>query len=281
MELLSHFRPHFILAGAVGAAIGLLLGTYDWAAISLGLALINYAALPSPVWLKPDSSLAGQPGLTIVWANVWAKQKPLERTLAWAKEQNADLILIGEFPRSDSAQVLTGDYPHRLDTGPTPEGRAFAIRTVALSRLPLSDDAIQDGPGPNVRPFLTFKITAGGQTLNVIAVHPVPPSGAKLTKERGEHIGKLAALAREPFAIAGDFNATPWCVDFVRIPGRRIGPAFRAPTWLTDLPLLGLPIDHIMVSAGLKASTYKVGPALGSDHRAVLARVHLPLTNTR
>lgn len=282
MELLSHFRPHFIVAGAIGAVVGLALGTYDWAAISLGLALINYAALPSPVWLKPDPSLAGQPGLTIVWANVWKKQKPLERTLAWAMRQNADLILIGEYPQGDVASALPGDYPHRLDAGAIPAKTRFATRIVVLSRLPVAEPMVRRAIAGRRRDFLTFSIEKdGGGKLDIIAVHPVPPNTPKLLKERNDQIATLPALTGEPFIIAGDFNATPWCVDFTRIPGRRVGSALLAPTWLTSLPLLGLPIDHILVSAGLKASAYKVGPFVGSDHRAVLARVNLPSTRVR
>ena len=46
-------------------------------------------------------------------------------------------------------------------------------------------------------------------------------------------------------------------------------------TAVVAVPLLGLPIDHLMGSEGLRVSRYEVGPALGSGHRALLARVHL------
>jgi endonuclease/exonuclease/phosphatase (EEP) superfamily protein YafD len=276
MELVQHFRPHMIVAGVVGAALCLLLGErWEWAAISAGLALVNYAAMPEPRWVKAEAHLSGAPGLTVVWANVWHKQTALERTLAWAQAQNADVILVGEYPDTDSAGVLPGDYPHRLDPGVLPD-RKYARRVVAFSRLPINDGQILQGPGPRIRPFVKFKVDVDGRPLGIIGAHPVPPTSPKLLKERDSHIGGLAAQATEPFVIAGDFNATPWCPAFTAIPGRRVGAYAFKPTWAFSLPLLGLPIDHIMVSAAMKVSGYVVAPFTGSDHRAILARVHLP-----
>ncbi len=278
IELLQHFRPQMIVAGGVGALGCLWLEpAWGWAAIALGFALVNMAALPSPRFIQPDVSLAGQPGLTIVWANVWTKQAPLTATLDWAKAQGADVILIGEYPRGMSPEdALAGDYPHRIAGPPQPAAQLMSTRVAAFSRVPISEAVVHAGPGPNERSFVTFSVALGDEALSLVAVHPVPPSTAKLTGERDRQIAQLRPLAREPFVIAGDFNATPWTPAFAEMPGRRIGAYLFAPTWLSKLPLLGLPIDHLMGSDGLRVSRYEVGPALGSDHRAVLARVHFP-----
>ncbi|MDP3496028.1 MAG: hypothetical protein Q8R82_23195 [Hyphomonadaceae bacterium] len=152
IELLTHFRPHLIAAGLGGALLCILLGErWEWAAISGGLALVNYGALLAPGWIKPQEKLASTPGVSVVWANVWKKRHALERTLAWAKAQNADLILIGEFPEADPAAFLAGDYPYRFDTGPTPRA-TFVTRIVAFSRVPLDDVELLPGPGPSHRP---------------------------------------------------------------------------------------------------------------------------------
>jgi len=136
IELLTHFRPHLIAAGVIGAALCTLLGErWEWIAISLGLALVNYSVLPAPRWIKPQERLTSTPGISVVWANVWKKRHALERTLDWARAQNADLILIGEFPDADAADFLAGDYPHRFDTGPTPR-QTFVTRIVVFSRPP-------------------------------------------------------------------------------------------------------------------------------------------------
>lgn len=276
MELVHHFRPHMILAGVIGALLCLLLGErWEWTAICGGLALINYATMPARRWVKPEAHLSGAAGLTVVWANVWHKQPALERTLAWAKAQNANVILVGEYPATDSAAVLPGDYPHRLDPGPVAD-KKYARRVVAFSRLPIIGGEIVQGPGPSLRPFLKFVVEVDGRPLHIIATHPVPPTLPRLLKERDAQIAQVRALMVEPFVLAGDFNATPWTPVFADIPGRRIGAYLFKPTWAFSLPLLGLPIDHIMISPAMKASDYRVAPFTGSDHRAILARVHLP-----
>ncbi len=274
IELLTHFRPHFIVAGILGAVLCLVLGErWEWALISVGLALINYAALPAPRWTKPESRLASTPGVTVVWANVWKKREPLRRTLEWAKERQADLILIGEFPDADPATFLLDDYPHRVDTGPMPAG-SYLTRVTIFSRLPLENVELPPWPGPHHRPWVKCSVNVGGTALSVVAVHPTPPNTAGVLHERDVHIAALAGHMREPFVLAGDFNATPWCPVFTSIPGRHVGDYLLKPTWLGGLPLLGLPIDHIMASPTLKASAYEVAKSMGSDHRALLARIH-------
>lgn len=274
IELVTHFRPHLIVAGAFGALLCLALGErWEWAAFSLALALVNYAALPAPRWTKPESRLASTPGVTVVWANVWKKRVALDRTLAWAKSRNADLIMIGEFPDIDPATCVTDDYPHRVDTGLAPDG-AYLTRVTVFSRLPLDGFELPAWPGPHHRPWIKFSVNVGETKLAMVAVHPTPPNTAKVLKERDQHIALLAGHLREPFVLAGDFNATPWCPVFKSIPGRRVGSYLLAPTWFSNLPLLGLPIDHIMTSSAIKASLYEVAKSTGSDHRALLARIH-------
>jgi endonuclease/exonuclease/phosphatase (EEP) superfamily protein YafD len=274
IELLTHFRPQMIVAGTLGAVLCLALGErWELAAFSIALALVNYAALPAPRWTKPESRLASTPGVTVVWANVWKKREPLRRTLEWAKSRNADLILIGEFPDVDPATCLLDDYPHRVDTGLEPAG-GFLTRVTVFSRVPLEAVELPAWPGPHHRPWIKFNVSVGGTALAVIAVHPTPPNTANVLQERDTHIAMLAGHLREPFVLAGDFNATPWCPVFKSIPGRRVGDYLFKPTWFSSLPLLGLPIDHIMTSPTLKASVYEVAKAMGSDHRALLARIH-------
>ncbi len=274
MELLTHFRPHLIVAGLGGAALCLLTGErWGWALISLGLALINVGALPSPRWVTPEARFSESPGLTIVWANVWKKQHALERTLEWAKAQKADLILIAEFPDPALAPLMAGDYPHRLDTGPTPP-ETFITRIGVFSRAPLEGVEMLPGPGPNHRPWILCRVRIGEALINILAVHPTPPNTSKLLQERDAHIEMIGKRTVEPFVLAGDFNATPWCPAFRLIPGRRVGAYLFRPTWFSNLPLLGLPIDHIMVSSKLKVSAYRVAASTGSDHRALMARVH-------
>ena len=105
LELLQHFRPQMIVAGAVGALLCFLFEpVWGWALAAAGLVLIiwpAHAALDAA-----NAALAGQSGLTIVWANVWTEAEPLKRALDWAKAQGADIIVIGEYPKGTSPETI-------------------------------------------------------------------------------------------------------------------------------------------------------------------------------
>lgn len=273
-ELFTHFRPHYVVLAIAATAAGLAAQDQSLAFVGGYCILLNAMSLRSGPSVLPQPTLASKPGLTVVWANVWKRAGALERTLDWARAQNADIILIGEFPAIDSAGIAP-DYPHRHDTG-LDAGAVWTSRTVAFSRVPMRNAETLNPPGRDRRPFLRFATTMpDGAEFNIIAVHPAAPIKPYMLGDRNAAIAMLLRLIRTPYLIAGDFNATPWSPVFPRIPGQRVGRALLRPTWLTNLPLLGLAIDHIKVSPGVGASLYRVGPFLGSDHRALCARVHL------
>jgi hypothetical protein len=111
------------------------------------------------------------------------------------------MVLISECPPGDLSGLLADDYPHRIDTGVASD-QTYAVRMALFSRKPISDAAVQQGPGPNQRPWLTLRVEIDGRTLDIAGAHPVPPYG-KLTAERDAHIGKVATHLREPFVLAG------------------------------------------------------------------------------
>jgi endonuclease/exonuclease/phosphatase (EEP) superfamily protein YafD len=76
--------------------------------------------------------------------------------------------------------------------------------------------------------------------------------------------------------MVGDFNLTPWSpvFDAVLSAGQLndTGMGFGVrPTWYVFPTWAGgLKIDHILSSQNIAAVNYRVGPDVGSDHRAVI-----------
>ena len=74
----------------------------------------------------------------------------------------------------------------------------------------------------------------------------------------------------------GDLNVTPWSPYFRDLvkrtglidTGRKRG--FQS-TWKRNNPVFSIPIDHILHSEDLICTNRWIGPALGSDHRPVMA----------
>ena len=77
----------------------------------------------------------------------------------------------------------------------------------------------------------------------------------------------------------GDLNCTPWSPHFdkflqtARLRDSALGRGV-SPTWF-PIPLLGLPIDHFLVSKEIEVVNRVVGPNVGSDHRPVVLTFRL------
>ena len=128
-------------------------------------------------------------------------------------------------------------------------------------------------------PTVFAQVRLDGRMLNVIATHPMPPGEALLAQERNRQLdwlaGEIAGL-NGPVLLAGDLNAAPWSPvfrRFERISGLADSARGRSihPTWPADIPLLWIPIDHLLHSPELAVRSYRVGTAIRSDHLPVIA----------
>ena len=114
-------------------------------------------------------------------------------------------------------------------------------------------------------------------------MHLAPPTHPALAAERGRQLDALRALSATidaPLAIAGDFNLTPYSphfTDWLSDTGLRDGRAGRRPglTWPTFLPLLGIPIDHCIVSPNVRVAAFRRLPAFGSDHYPIVVELFM------
>lgn len=120
-------------------------------------------------------------------------------------------------------------------------------------------------------------LPVAGTACEVYALHTTPPVGSEMSRWRNAYLAEIAeAIRTSPVAckiLAGDLNITPYSPWFRELK-RRSGlhdsmagqglqgswPAFAV------LPLLRIPIDHVLVSPGVSVVRRTLGPSLGSDH---------------
>ena len=85
--------------------------------------------------------------------------------------------------------------------------------------------------------------------------------------------------------VLGDLNVTPWSPWFRRLleagglADLAGGP--HRPTWApAPVPAaLGLALDHVLATPGIRLLSRRLGPRLGSDHRPVVVHLEvLPVT---
>lgn len=272
LELFSHFRPHLIAAGAVMIAI-FMAGQWLASVALVSVAVVaNAVTFPKIRCLLPSPQ--SDPGLCVLWGNLWKRERALERTIAYARAKGAEVLLFAEFPDVDAQRIseLAPDYPHTVISEFS--HARFTSRVAILSKAPFERSETLKAPPLQKRPMQSVWIRRGEKLLQLSAVHPAAPGTPQMLRDRDVAMGVIFAAQSDPALVGGDFNATPWC-EAMREAPTRIGNPLRESTWLTRLPLIGLPIDHFFVTSSVRVSAYKVGPFLGSDHRALLARVHV------
>ncbi len=284
-ELAANFASQLAIAGLVAAAAALATGQPSWAILAGAAVAWNVGRIvrtPSSAPVTAGGDVAGaDDAVTVLWANLWGRLSATERLAELAQVERADLIGFAEGPPDDAdLDALFPDHPHRLDSATAALRVGGAPTRVAiLSRHPLEDVQITDDPGPGRAIARATVRPPNGAPLRVFATHPMPAKTPRHLRDRDAMIAliRAEAEAREGgrYLVMGDFNLSPSAPAYRLLPGRRAGGPWRVGTWLTRLPGVGLTIDHVMLGPGVALRAARVGPAIGSDHFPVIARVHV------
>lgn len=262
LDLAVHWQ-WFFLVGLILALPVLAFGHRRWVMVAALVPLPWLTAMPATV-----RGTVGGDGLVVAAANVHVDNESPDRLVRWVGATQPDVLAILEISDTFVQRLGLDDaYPHQLVR---PRWDPFGI--ALLSRHPIVRHAVVDGGGAT--PRIEAVIDWNGTEVTVVAVHPMPPISAADQVRRDQVLADITArYADHPTIVTGDFNATPWSSAF-RVPRRHgftLTGGLQA-TWPASLRgLIGLPIDHVMVSRHWTATDHAVGPDLGSDHLPVLA----------
>ena len=278
LELLVSLLPHSLILGVLAS---LAFASVRPRIALLGAGLVLGSAMPFLLFSKyqtpTEVECAPNECLTVITANIHGRRDAMEQLSVLAIRENADLISINE------AVVRLEKYPYRRDL-PEHQHIVHASRDnmprhmgnpiMLLSKLPLADEnkiLRRDTAG---RAYITVELAGRWQGTRVVLAHAMAPLWGEGLKARNTllRVAGEAAQQSETFIMLGDFNLTPWAPEFRRLPGKRAGDPRGAATWPTPLPVIGLPIDHIMFEGDLELVEVRVLEPIGSDHLPVLAR---------
>lgn len=272
-ELFAHFPLQ--IAGGLGVLLALAMMARQWGpAVPIGLALIpNLLALHYyfPAVNRPSA----KPNVRVLSFNVLTTNSSFREVENYLASSGADVLFLMEINRTWAAELapLEAVYPHSVK-----EPREDNFGMALYSKHPIKSHDLRLVRG-SVVPILRAILEVGGRELEVVGAHPVPPVGAIQAAWRNVYLQTLSETVLEsdhPKIVLGDFNATVWS-PFMRNflerthlqdTGRRAG--FQS-TWMRRNPLFSLPIDHVLHSSELVCTNRQVGPALGSDHRPLVA----------
>ncbi len=279
LDLFSHWRPQYTILLIVSTALLLAARRWKLALLPAAFAALNLASVLPVYWGGGDHNVHGQT-YRLVSANVEASNTRADHVLAMLKRERPDIAILLEFtPRwLDDLHDLDALYPNRVLL---PQKDNFGI--AVYSRLPLVDWQPLEETDPDLWGVLAH-VQADGRTFTLIAVHTAPPMDGEATQLRDRQLRQLAPLAHGlpgPVVLAGDMNTSPWSPHFadliedsgLRDSRRGFG---IEPTW-PNLPWpLRTPIDHCLVTPGVRIIDRRVGPATGSDHRPIVVDFALP-----
>ncbi|MGQ0510635.1 MAG: endonuclease/exonuclease/phosphatase family protein [Betaproteobacteria bacterium] len=269
IDLGSHWQWLFL---ALLVLSSLLLAILDrrWAIVVLAAPLPWLTASPAA---PSGERTAGM--LVVASANIQYRNPDARALVEWLRKEKADLAIVLEVAPAHVRELeAVADYPHRRIV---PDDGAFGI--AVLSRHRLADVRVIEGAAGIPRIEAVVQLPRG--QVRLTALHPMPPLTTEDHFARNRLLRALAdaaAASSAPSIIAGDLNATPWSSAFAGLADRGLRRATGlAPTWpAAAAGLMGIPIDHVLVSQQWRTVASRAGPNLGSDHLPVLATLTLP-----
>lgn len=272
-DLFTHFRVQLIAAQLGLVALCAIARRPAWCAV-LGLsAMLNAYSIGDyllPRGLGPAAHAAG-PSITLMSANIRGSRR-LDRLLITIERESPDVIVIQEylFRSQGLATALAARYPYRFEVL-RPDFWGIAL----FSRFPLRET---EEFALGRTSAIDTRITVENIPLRMFGVHLSSPTSAEDAAARGTELAELARRARSvngPLVVVGDFNVSPYSPHFGRFveqTGLRDSLAGRGPriTWPTFLPMMGIPIDHCLISREWQIVDYRRLPDFGSDHYPIV-----------
>lgn len=272
-DLLTHLRVHYVVALAVSAAV--LALTREWRGALLAACAAVYVAIPTFEYLQPSRSMTTPDATRVLRAqsiNVWFRNGDLHELAGYIEASAVDVVVLQELTemRARELAVLLPSFAH------TYLESAHLTDSVLFSKWPINEVKVvqltRDGTSA-----MAASLQWRDRPIHVMGVHLHWPLGPRDAARRNGELAGIAALAqaqREPLLVLGDLNVTPWSSHFTntlaaaRLRDCSAGKGLQ-PTWPSHAVLLGIRIDHCLVSAHWRAVDAWTGPHLGSDHRPV------------
>lgn len=217
--------------------------------------------------------------VALLHANVWALNPSMRHYMAMVREQRPDIAVTLEryhIQGYEWARDLADILPYRLDCGEADCGNNI------LSRWPLErlgEVAVPRFLEPGKPSFLAARVHRPEGAFTLVAVHMAQPFHQPVQDAQAAWLAERLRELPEPLVLSGDFNAAPWSPLMARIMAdaglSRL--SVTGPTWPSPLLAVGIPIDHVLGSAGIGAVAASILNDVGSDHRPVLVRLTLPV----
>lgn len=273
--------PYTSAAGVLLGCLALLLRRWAAGTLVLLVAVVLVAAVAPRAF--PDSRPNGVgTEVRLMSVNMLVGRADPVDVVAAVRDNDVDVLSLQELTAESVAGLdragLRALLPHRVF-----QAEASAQGSGIASRYPLTAKTLT--PPATMRQPGAVVDLPGGQDIEVVAVHTLPPvelAGPDVWQR------EMAGLPNRdlngpPRVLAGDFNATLDHVSLRRLLANgyvdaadEVGAGLE-PTWPAGRfwppPVT---IDHVLVDSRCPVDTYGVLAIAGTDHRAVITKFVVP-----
>ena len=244
-------------------------------------------SLQISIWLPSPSNLVAknrESDLRILVTNVNTQNKNYDSVIDLVRTEKPDLAIFMEIDRLWQAELATLEnlLPYSsIKTHPD----SFGL--LVYSNLPQTNTQIKFFNRDRNSSVVT-QIAIAGQPITLLATHPLPPAKPSFFDSRNKQmdaVGQYLSAIDGRIILAGDLNMSMWSPYYRRLGDRTnlnnarqgfgVFPSWatpgtykQIPGWLTSM--LAIPIDHCLISQGLKATQFHTGSAIGSDHLPII-----------
>ncbi|MEZ4869045.1 MAG: endonuclease/exonuclease/phosphatase family protein [Caldilineaceae bacterium] len=283
LDVLSHYHLQYIIGLTLALAILLLLKDIrPYLLVLLAALLVNlYLVAPFflPVTTNAHAATPATP-LRVMALNISTSNAGYGQVIELIRERHPDLVFLSEV-RQDLVDRLQTDlaesYPY-LHAVPS----RMTLGIAFLSRRPFVDIQTVTMAGRGRR-YLRAELEWEGTPVTVVGIHPLPPFNGQWAAERNNEIARMGELAQQtthPFILLGDLNASPWSSAMQQLLARSdLRYAMQGygvwPSWRLAGPLLGAPLDYILVSPQWQVVNYLEAGDIHSDHIPIQADLTL------
>lgn len=271
-ELFTHFRLQLAGGSFLLLAIAGLRRRGRLAAVAGVTAAVNLALLLPYVWPQPQSAQAAPNVIRILVANVSKTNDdyPALRELVAAEAPDVVGLLEADQGWVDGLSGMASRFPYRVLR---PQDGAYGIALYSRERMqelrgsPHRRDGLQTA--------VSVDLSLGGVPATLLLAHVMAPLGPSFARLRNEQLADLVGILDENpgklRVLVGDLNITPWSPEYpvlerqTGLVNAALGRGYLG-SWPVSPALLRIPIDHCLVSEGIRVADVRLGPDIGSDH---------------
>ncbi len=267
LDLINQCRPFAALGAIILFAAATALR--EWRLIrptaALTLLLVGLLLLP---WARAaDTAPSAAPALRVVSFNLTAGNDRFDDIADFILSSGADIVLLQEVSCTAVDRLLPklkASYPHAFVSADSCFGQAL------LAKRPwLTGGQVITGAR---KPLLVWaRVEWNNVAFDLAGAHL---SGPLAPNEQAADVQRLLARMNEGRAqiVAGTLNLTPFTWKFAQLINAGLGQhATFLATWPGRRPLFLM--DNVLSTNGIASVRTSTGPALGSDHRPLIADI--------